>query len=167
MSSRVASSIPAGEVIPRPIFPEKKPKVKLRDGFLRKLKREGTRFLFKRGRLERKKPMKKMARSRRREMAQYFALSTKFLLQPENALCLICQVRREHGENILIQVSTEIHHWAGRIGRLLCYVPFFRPSCRGCRDWPHQNTVKAREWGLLAPPAQWNTYPEDARPART
>lgn len=53
-------------------------------------------------RLKRKKPLKKIARSRRRVLQEYFALSTAFLLRPENANCLICQVRREHGENILI-----------------------------------------------------------------
>jgi hypothetical protein len=160
MASRVLSPVPAGCVIPKFTFPEKKLKVKLRDGFLRKLKREGTRFLFKRGRLKRKKPMKKIARSRRREMGEYFALSTAFLLRPENENCLICTVRREHGENILINCATEIHHWAGRIKRLLCYVPFFRPSCRGCREWPHQNPATAREWGLLAPTGQWNHFPD-------
>jgi hypothetical protein len=109
--------------------------------------------------LKRKKPMKKIARSQRTRLQVYFALSTEFLLKPENKFCLTCQVRREHGENILIQIATEVHHWAGRIGRLLCYVPFFRPSCRGCRDWPHTNATKAREWGLLAPAPLWNVFP--------
>jgi hypothetical protein len=115
--------------------------------------------LYARNRITRKKPLKKIARSRRRVMQKYFAISTAFLLRPENALCLICQVRREHGENILINCATEIHHWAGRIGRLLCYVPFFRASCRSCRDWPHENKEKARAWGLLAPITQWNVFP--------
>lgn len=161
MGSAIQSSVPDGCVIPRPIFPEKKPKVRLRDWFVRRLKREGTKTLYANNQITRKKPMKKIARSRRRAMAEYFALSTKFLLRPENALCLICKVRREHGEDILIQPATEVHHWAGRIGRLLCYVPFFRPSCRGCREWPHQHVATAREWGLLSPPAQWNVFPKD------
>jgi hypothetical protein len=161
MSSRVISSVPAGESIPRCGVRclQRKEKAEIRPGFLRKLKREATRFVRKRSGLTRKKPLKKIARSRRRELAEYFALTTKFLLRPENALCLICTVRREHGENILVQVATEVHHYAGRIGRLLCYIPFFKPSCRSCRDWPHQNPIKAREWGLLAPPARWNVFP--------
>lgn len=140
------------------MFPPKR--AVLRPGLLRNLKRDGTKVFFKRnGHIQRKKPMKKIARSRRREMAEYFALSTEFLLRPENYLCVICQVRREHGENILINCATEIHHWAGRCKRLLCYVPFFRPSCRGCRDWPHQHGETAREWGLLAPAPRYNVFP--------
>ncbi len=161
MATMIRASVPAHLPIPRAVFPEKKPKVRLRDWFVRKLKREGTKTIYAHNQIARKKPMKKIARSRRRAMSEYFALSTKFLLRPENALCLICKVRREHGENILIQAATEVHHFAGRIGRLLCYVPFFRPSCRGCREWPHQHPVKAREWGLLALPAQWNVFPKD------
>lgn len=140
-----------------------KHRVSLRDSYRKKIKEQfcsrPIHFRKGNGRIERRSPLKKIAKSRRRQMAEYFALSTAFLLKPENGLCAICTVRREHGENILVQIATEIHHFAGRIGRLLCYVPFFKPSCRGCRSWPHDNPEKARAWGLLASPARWNVMP--------
>lgn len=139
-----------------------KRKVSLRDYMIRKLKREGTRFIRKaNGVLKRVKPLKKVAKAKRNALRGYYALQAAFLSQPENQFCLICIVRREHGENILVNLATEVHHWAGRIGRLLCYVPFFRASCFRCREWPHQHAETAREWGLLAPPAQYNVFPGD------
>lgn len=104
--------------------------------------------------------LKRASKGLKAEQAKYFKLSAAFLARPENRFCIICIVRREHGENILINFATEVHHWAGRIGRLLCYVPFFRPSCRHCRDWPHENKTKARLWGLLAPITKWNVFPD-------
>lgn len=162
--SRIASPVSAGCAIPRPFFPEKKPRVSIRDGFIRKLKREATKFLWNRsGQIKRKKPLKKIAKAKRHALKIYYGLSAIFLAKPENKLCIICTVRREHGENILINCATEIHHYAGRIGRLLCYVPFWKPSCRDCREWPHQNQTKAREWGLLAPAPQFNVFPDDGK----
>lgn len=135
-------------------------RISLRDSFRRKLKAEGTFRTFRLGRcIKRKKPLKKVSRSKRKALSIYFPLQEEFLEQPENKFCLICTVRREHGENILVQLATEVHHWAGRIGRLLCYVPYFRPSCKSCREWPHQHGTQAREWGLLAPASQWNVFP--------
>jgi hypothetical protein len=103
--------------------------------------------------------LKKVSQGRRTRLTAYYALAGAFLRQPQNKYCLICTVRREHGENILIGSATEVHHWAGRIGRLLCYVPYFRPSCFGCRSFPHDHPKEAREWGLLAPAPQWNRFP--------
>lgn len=137
-------------------------KVSLRDSWRKKLKRDGVRFVWKRnGVLKRKKPLKKRGRALRNRLRVYFEVSTAFLLRLENRLCLICVVRREHGENITVNVATETHHHRGRIGRLLCWVPGFRPSCYRCRLWPHDNPEKAREWGLLAPAAQYNVFPGD------
>lgn len=104
-----------------------------------------------------------MSKGLKAELAKYWKLSSAFLALPENKFCIICVVRREHGENILVNLATEIHHWAGRIKRLLCHVPFFRASCRSCRDWPHDNKVKARAWGLLAPATQWNVFPVNGK----
>lgn len=153
MASRILSPVPAGVAIPKPIF---------RNGLIRNLRHAGTRFSWDRnGHLKRKKPIKKLSRALRSRLKVYFTLTTEFLLRPENALCLICQVRREHGENILIQPATEVHHFRGRRGRLLCWVPGFRPSCRGCRDFPHDNKKQARELGLLAPAVLYDVFPGD------
>lgn len=137
-----------------------KRKVSLRDSFRRRLREEATRTRYDRnGRVRRIKPLKKLGRAKRRALAVYLALKEDFLALPENKWCLICIVRREHGENILINLATEIHHFFGRIGRLLCYVPGFRPSCFTCRSWPHDHPKEAREWGLLAPAPLWNRFP--------
>jgi hypothetical protein len=103
--------------------------------------------------------LKKVSLGHRKRLTAYYALAGAFLKQPENKFCLICTARREHGENILIALATEVHHWAGRMGRLLCYVPYFRPTCFGCRMFPHDHPKEAREWGLLAPAPQWNVFP--------
>jgi hypothetical protein len=138
-----------------------KRKVSLRDSYRRKLKERGTRRIWGLSGFSKRKPLKKVARSQRQRLTKYFALSTAFLLKPENKLCVICQTRREHGEDILINNAVEVHHFRGRIGRLLCWVPGFRASCFPCRSWPHDNPTKARAWGLLAPAALWNVYPGD------
>lgn len=141
-----------------------KRKVSLRDSYLRRLKKEGRRVTWNRnGQIKRQKPIKKVSRSLRERLKVYQFLAAQFLALPENKLCLICTVRREHGENIVINCATEIHHLAGRIKRLLCYVPFFRASCFPCRTWPHDYPAQAREWGLLAPATQWNRFPDEGK----
>ena len=138
-----------------------KRKVSLRDALLKRLKQQGTRVLYARNLVKRQKPLKKLSRSKRQRLRGYYALTAEFLAQPENHNCIICTVRREHGENIPLQRATEVHHWAGRIGRLLCYVPYFRASCFSCRLWPHQNQKLAREYGVLAPAHLWEVFPGD------
>lgn len=137
-----------------------KRKVSLRDSFLKKLREEGTRIHWNRNsHLKRKRQLKKISRSRRTSLAKYQALAGAFLSLPENRLCIICQTRREHGENILINLATEIHHHRGRRGRLLCWLPGFRPSCYHCRMWPHEHPRTAREYGLLSPAPLWDVFP--------
>ncbi len=112
----------------------------------------------KEGRSKPSKPRKVIAqRSDRLKALQgvYSRVSKAFLAMPENHRCAICIVRGIVPPNL----STETHHFAGRIGRLLCYVPYFIPSCFPCREWPHQNARQARELGVLAPAPQWNVYP--------
>jgi hypothetical protein len=139
-----------------------KRRVSIRDGYLRRLKAEKTDFQFNfAGQRFRKRPVKKMGRARRSRLKEYYALTLEFLRREENRLCLICQVRREHGENICIQPATEVHHHRGRRGRLLTWVPGFRPSCYGCRLWPHDNKRLAREYGLLASTVLYDVFPED------
>jgi hypothetical protein len=104
--------------------------------------------------------LKKMSKGHRAELAKYRKIEAKFLAQPENKWCICCTIRREKlGENILRNQSCEVHHWAGRIGRLLCYVPYFRAFCFRCRSFPHDHPKLAREFGLLAPANLWNCFP--------
>lgn len=117
---------------------------------------------FKRNPLARPVPLRKQSKGLRTATAKYRKLETAFLSLPENKWCICCTIRRETlGENILRNQATEVHHWAGRIGRLLCYVPYFRAFCYFCRLWPHQHPRLARELGLLAPAKLWNVFPVD------
>lgn len=105
-------------------------------------------------------PLRRVSKGLAAEQRKYRKIEAKFLAQPENKWCICCTIRREKlGENILRNQATEIHHWAGRIGRLLCYVPYFRAFCFRCRSWPHDHPKLARELGLLAPARLWNVFP--------
>lgn len=142
MGSRVRSPLADGESmlverIPRPV---------LRDS-----------FYYRRG--LKRAPLKRESKSHKAELAKYRKLAAVFLAQPENSWCICCTVRREHGENIVRNPAVEIHHFAGRIGRLLCYVPYFRAFCNACRTWPHEHPSLARELNLLVPASLWNCFP--------
>jgi hypothetical protein len=137
---------------------------------------EGTHFLVERfeeperhrplhnrlRRNSRRKGIRRTSKGLKAEQTKYRQLAKQFLALPENRVCICCTLRREQlGENILLNPATEIHHWAGRIKKLLCYVPYFRAFCYHCREWPHQNKMKARELGLLAPAHLWEVFPGD------
>jgi len=51
--------------------------------------------------------------------------------------------------------SSEIHHMRGRNGSLLWDTRYFAPTCRACREWPHDNPELARKLGLLASANDW------------
>lgn len=104
---------------------------------------------MRKGKLHRKRPLKKVSRSHRNRLKKYYPIQQEFLAKPENQLCAICIARREHGEIIRQNKATEVHHAAYRYGTLLFDTKYFRPSCRRCRSWPHDNTKKAEEWGLI------------------
>lgn len=102
----------------------------------------------------------KISKSLKAEQAKYAKLSKEFLARPENRFCVICIARRDElGEKILLNPASEIHHYAGRIGRLLCYIPFWKPSCLRCRPWPHDNKALARSVGMLCPSHEYNVFP--------
>lgn len=146
MASRVQSSLLDGENQFRlPREPKQKNSWKRKLLRMSRQKRELARHGLKRSVLKRE------SKGRKAELAKYRKLAKEFLARPENQFCWICQVRRESGENILINFATEVHHWALRYGKLLCYVPYFRASCFRCRDFPHENKTRARELGVLAP----------------
>lgn len=137
---------------------------------------------------KRDRPLAKRSKKMQRQQAEYGPTQKAFLALPENRLCLLCVCRsvnvpledikegiqrlggdgierwlRRITPNVELRPATEVHHWAGRIGRLLCYTPFFIPSCYGCRLWPHAQTKEARRLGLLAPAEKFNVFPENSR----
>ena len=108
---------------------------------------------------KRKPALKKVAASRRKQLAQYYADKAVFLALPENQHCEICRARKAAGENVRIAPASEIHHKRGRRGRLLCWQPGWIASCFGCREFPHAHPARARELGLLSSPAEWDYFP--------
>ena len=145
-----------------------KRKVSLRDSYAKKFKAEKTKITNRKVVVKtkhggtrsfytqvRKKPLKKISKSRREKMKTYFAVSRDFL--DRNPDCQICIVLREHGENIVVNASTETHHKFGRAGSLLADERGLVACCRNHREWPHDNPRLAREWGLLGGAAEWNT----------
>ncbi len=93
-------------------------------------------------------PLKKVSQSQKNRLKKYDAMRREFLAQPENEFCEVCKARREHGENIRVNYSSEVHHKYLRAGANL--FRGFVASCFPCRLWPHENPAKARELGLLA-----------------
>ena len=107
-----------------------------------------------------RKPLKKISKSQRRRLAEYYPIQSAFLRA--NPMCLCCEIRRNHGENILQQPATEVHHKRGRVGALLTDTRFFIPTCYQCgRNWIHNNPTRARQLNLLSSAVEWNTVPED------
>src|SRR5262245_60991414 len=70
------------------------------------------------GKLKIAKPIKKISRARRKRLCEYYSLQREFLKR--NPICGICLVRGVTPANR----STEVHHYAGRVGRLLTYAPY-------------------------------------------
>lgn len=99
-------------------------------------------------------PLKKQSKARAREMAIYHQEKNEWLLRPENAACAICLCL-----GVTPKAATEVHHKNGRIGRLLRYQPWWIPSCRSCRDVPHDRPNWARDMGILGEKNQWNVFP--------
>lgn len=59
------------------------------------------------------------------------------------------------------QLANQIHHYRGRVGRLLTDKRFFRAACQDCHEWVGKNGAQARRIGVLAPIPEFNVYPED------
>lgn len=138
----------------------------IRDSYLKKLKERGTVYaprqhVKKDGKvyhsLTRKKPLKKIGRSKRNKLKSYFALTKEFLALPENEFCGVCRALGYSHPN----PATEVHHQRGRNGRLLTDTRFWIPSCYYCRLWPHENPALARQLGLLSSASEWNVFPSE------
>lgn len=164
MGSRVRSSLDPCDNFLRERSEEPKPKfgqrkTSLRDSWKRKLLSMPPE---KREKSKRYPHIKSESKRLKDERAKYRKVSAVFLARPENKWCICCTLRREVlQENITRNQATVIHHWAGRIGRLLCYVPYFKAFCSGCPPWPHEHPKEARELNLLAPAHLWEVFPGD------
>jgi len=101
-----------------------------------------------------RKALKKQSVARAKDMRLYYEEVRVWLNEPAHRACAICLCLGETP-----RASTEVHHSRGRIGRLLRYQPFWIPSCRPCREIPHNRPAWAREVGLLCPASEWNVFP--------
>lgn len=109
--------------------------------------------MFRNGAPIPRKPLKKQSKSQQRRLREYYKIRAQYLRDhPACAICLLLDQTPAP--------STEVHHVRGRAGKLIFDTRFFAPSCRGCRDVPHNNPKWAREVGLLASAADWNTSPK-------
>jgi len=100
-------------------------------------------------------PLKKVSKSMRRKSVIYFERRVEFLR--EHPVCGACLAR-----GINPAPSAQLHHSRGRIGRLYLDERFWIGVCAPCHAWIHEEAPnEARELGLLASVAEWNTFPKD------
>jgi hypothetical protein len=81
------------------------------------------------------------AAARRARLRTYAKAKKAFLAA--HPVCAVCGVRK----------ATELHHRAGRVGKLLLADWLYLPACATCHRWLH---AKARGW-IVGP---WNTMPK-------
>lgn len=124
-------------------------KVSMRDAYAKKCKDKGIwHSTLQRTELKKGTPLKKVSKSQRRRLKEYYEVRNAFLR--DNPACLICVVR-----GLKPAPATEVHHRFGRNASLLSDVRGFVANCRSCRDWPHANPKEARELGLLGEAWEW------------
>lgn len=88
--------------------------------------------------------MRHISMNREAQQREYRAISKKYLaLHPFCELFCVVEGRRTP--------SDQVHHCAGREGRLLCDTRFFRAACSGCHPRRvHETEVAcAKELGFL------------------
>lgn len=96
------------------------------------------------------KPVKKQTRikpmSEKRKAESYLYTKKRkiFLALPENKFCPVA--KEIFKEEIL---AREVHHKAGRTGKLLLYVPFWLAVSRKGHNWIHANPKEAYKLGFL------------------
>jgi hypothetical protein len=93
-------------------------------------------------RKNRKGGLARQSKKQKERMAKYWPVRAKFL--EENPYCSFCMCLKG-----IKTPSTEVHHIYGRRGDLLWNPEHFVPSCYYHRLWPHNNQVKAAEYGWM------------------
>lgn len=87
---------------------------------------------------DKKKPIRHRSKKLAKREVEYFLERKKFLDRPENKICPIT------GEP-----TTDVHHKAGRVGKLLLYVPYWLAVSRNGHDCIHNNPKESYEKGYL------------------
>jgi rubredoxin len=75
----------------------------------------------------------------------------KFEFLRDHPVCAVCGV-------ICGMPWRDLHHWAGRAGKLFLEERLWMMLCRSCHEWVHNNPAHAQHIGLLAPEGCWNDY---------
>lgn len=96
-----------------------------------------------------RKRIKSVSSKRAKELAMYRKIKAKLFKDKPD-----CQACPRFGYMPI--PATDIHHFAGKQGKLLCHERFFILVCRGCHRAIHDHPAIARELGLLAPIGQFN-----------
>ncbi len=106
------------------------------------------------------------SRSKKRDLAlkEYSKLRLEFLRN--NPACAFCYLSTPSGfQSEPLHGATQIHHSKGKVGRLLCDVRWFIPTCGHHHSWIEANHRECRTlfWNdipLMCQPSEFNTFPE-------
>jgi len=101
-----------------------------------------------------RKPVRRVSSQRAKELARYAKLRVEFLATHSLCQCWTCL-----HPSFPMYPATQVHHMAGRMGKLLCHSEFWLAVCNRCYRWIHNNPSIARAAGLIAPVGQWNKQP--------
>lgn len=115
------------------------------------------------------KPKKKQKRippiseKRKKESYEYSKKRKTFLAKEENKFCPVAKMflnhvlpKEEREFWLRNQQATEIHHKAGRKGKLLNYVPLWLAVGREGHNWIHANPTESYRLGFLIKPSTVN-----------
>lgn len=91
-----------------------------------------------------RKPLRRVSTKRAAQLKEYKVKRDVFLTL--NPMCELCGISK----------AMDIHHKAGRAGKLLCYTSLWMGVCRCCHDWITSNTARARERGFIVAKGHWN-----------
>lgn len=94
--------------------------------------------------IKKHKPIKPMSEKRKAESYIYTKKRKAFLALQENQVCIVSKAVFNE-----TRLAREIHHKAGRKGKLLNYVPFWLAVSRKGHNWIHNNPEKAYQLGFL------------------
>ena len=94
-----------------------------------------------------RKPLRKVSKRRQKDNAVYARKKKAFL--DEHQWCAVC---------LRFVWDREVHHWAGRVSKLLLEERLWLAVCPHCHEWIHNNPSQARRRGFLAPKGCWNDY---------
>ena len=110
------------------------------------------------------KRIKPVSNKLKREQYLYSKNRKTFLKKPENRFCPVATMHlkrddltpKEREYWLLNQLAHEVHHKAGRKGKLLNHVPLWLAVGRAGHEWIHANPAKAYELGFSVPPSTVN-----------